>query len=71
MIIRQVHHKLDNVTTSTRIPVCTGFRVVDLANRFLNFEPHVIENLKKLSQKLKKPLLQINDQISCIHFEQS
>ena len=71
MIIRQVHHKLDNVTVSTRAPVCTGFRVVELANRSLNFEPHVIETLNKLSHKLKKTLLQRNDQTSKIRFEQS
>ena len=52
MTIRQVHHKLDNVTASTRVPVCTGFRVVELANRSLNFEPHVIENCHKNWKKL-------------------
>ena len=33
MVIRQVHHQLDNVTASTRVPVCTGFSVLELADR--------------------------------------
>ena len=65
----QVHDKLDNVTASTRVPVCIEFRVAELASRSLNFKPHVIDNLKKLSRELKKTHLQRNDQISTIRSE--